>query len=54
MHYRDMVRTQDLCSDIMLNHHLSQKFNLIRNDKFNHLINILTLHIFYYIVQCAV
>jgi hypothetical protein len=25
-------------SDSMLNHHLSQKFKLIRNDKFNYLI----------------
>jgi hypothetical protein len=27
--------------DIMLNHHLSQKFKLIGRDKFNHLIYIL-------------
>jgi hypothetical protein len=34
----DKVRTQDLCSDIMLNHQLSQKLKLIGNEKFNHLI----------------
>jgi hypothetical protein len=39
----DMVRTQDLCSDTMLNHHLSQKLKLIGRGKFNHLINTLTL-----------
>jgi hypothetical protein len=30
-------------SDIMLNHHLSQKLKLIERDKFNHLINTLTV-----------
>jgi hypothetical protein len=30
------VQTQDLRSDSMLNYHLSQKFKLIRRDKFNH------------------
>jgi hypothetical protein len=30
-------------SDTMLNHHLSQKLKLIGRDKFNHLINTLTL-----------
>jgi hypothetical protein len=29
--------------DTMLNHHLPQRFKLIRRDEFNHLINILTL-----------
>jgi hypothetical protein len=43
MNDRDKVRTQDLCFDTMLNRHLSRKLKLIMNDKFNHLINIITL-----------
>jgi hypothetical protein len=35
---RDKAQTQDLYSDIMLNHHLSQKLKLIGKIKFNHLI----------------
>jgi hypothetical protein len=35
------VRWIDGGSDILLNHHLSQKFKLVENDWFNHLINIL-------------
>jgi hypothetical protein len=38
----DKFQTQDLCSDIMLNHYLFQKFKLIGKNEFNHLINILT------------
>jgi hypothetical protein len=32
-------------SDIMLNHHLSQKLKLIRRNEYNHLINTLTIYI---------
>jgi hypothetical protein len=38
-----MVRTQNICSDIMLNHHFSKKLKLIGRDKFNHLTNTLTI-----------
>ena len=38
------VCTQNLYFDTMLNHYLSQKLKLIRNDKFNHLVNILTVN----------
>jgi hypothetical protein len=38
----DKVRTHDLYSNIMLNHHLSQKLKLIGRGEFNHLIYILT------------
>jgi hypothetical protein len=33
---------QDLCSNTMLNHYLSQNLKLIEKIKFNHLINTLT------------
>jgi hypothetical protein len=33
---QDKVQTQYLRSNSMLNYHLSQKFKLIRRDKFNH------------------
>jgi hypothetical protein len=38
------VQTQDFYSDTMLNHQLSKKQKLIKNSKFNHLINILTIY----------
>jgi uncharacterized protein YpbB len=37
-----MVRIKDICYDIMLNYHLSQKLKLIKKKKFNHLINTLS------------
>ena len=43
MNNKDKVQIQDIYSDIMLNHYLSQKLKLLGNSNFNHLINILTL-----------
>jgi hypothetical protein len=37
------IRTQDICSDIMLNYNLFQKFKLMKKDKFNHLIDTLMI-----------
>jgi hypothetical protein len=42
MNDEDKIRILDLYSDTILNHHLSQKLKLIGEDKFNHLIYILT------------
>jgi hypothetical protein len=38
-----MIRIQDLYSDTMLNHQLSQNFKLIEKGKSNHLINTLII-----------
>jgi hypothetical protein len=42
VNYGVRVQTNDFYHDTMLNYHLSQKFNLIKNSEFDHLINILT------------
>jgi hypothetical protein len=36
VNYEGMTRTQDFYSNTILNHQLSQKLKLIRNDEFNH------------------
>jgi hypothetical protein len=46
------VKSQGICNfltvlQVLLNHHLSQKLKLIERDKFNHLINTLTLSLAY-------
>jgi hypothetical protein len=33
-----MIQTQNLCTDIMLNYYLSQKFKSIKIGEYNHLI----------------
>jgi hypothetical protein len=38
-----MFEIRTICSDIMTNYRLSQKFKLIKNNKFNHLIDIVTM-----------
>ena len=41
-YFKSLIRIQNLNFDTMLNNYLFQKLKFIRNDKFNHLINILT------------
>jgi hypothetical protein len=38
-----MFKLKTFVTDTMFYHHLSQELKLIENDKFNHLINILTI-----------